>query len=43
MNNLNRSLSLTLAVGAALAGAAPAQAQQASGLEEIFVTAQKRS
>ena len=43
MNNLNRGLSLALAVGAALAGAAPTQAQQASGLEEIIVTAQKRA
>ena len=43
MNKPIRNLSLAFAVAAALAGASAANAQQESGLEEIVVTAQKRS
>ena len=43
MNKPNRNLGLALAVAAALAGPSLARAQQTSGLEEIVVTAQKRS
>lgn len=43
MNTPNQDLCLSIAVTAALAGAVPARAQTASGLEEIIVTAQKRT
>lgn len=43
MNKSNRGLLLATAVAATLQGVAPAQAQQSSSLEEIVVTAQKRS